>query len=240
VVAVDNLSLAVKDREFLVIVGPSGCGKTTTLRLITGLETPDSGNIYIAGELVNDVDVSKRGVHMVFPHFALWPHMKVLDEKKDSNLGFPLKIRKWMGAHIKNRVLEVSHSVGIEEQLFSRKPDQLSEGQKQKVAIGRGIVVVPRVFLMDDPMTNIDPPSRLRVREEILRVHRQVNTTTIYVTHNMADAMSMADRIAIMKDGSLIQIGTPDEVYYQPVDSFVSSFVRSYEAALPPRWRKTG
>ncbi len=240
IVAVSNLSLEVRDKEFLVIVGPSGCGKTTALRLIAGLETPDSGNIFISGERVNDIETHKRGVQMVFPSFALWPHMRVLDDKSYSNLGFPLKIRKWTDAHIKNRVLEVSHSIGIEEKLFKRKPDQLSEGQKQKVAIGRAVVVVPRVFLMDDPMTNIDPPSRLRVREEILKVHRQVRTTTIYVTHNMADAMALADRIAVMKDGRVVQVGTPDEVFYQPVDGFVGSFVRSYEAAVPPRFKKIG
>ncbi|MDP2744340.1 MAG: ABC transporter ATP-binding protein [Dehalococcoidia bacterium] len=239
VVAVNNLSLEVRDREFLVIVGPSGCGKTTTLRLIAGLEDPDTGEVYIGGERVNDVDVSKRGVHMVFPSFALWPHMRVMDEKGYSNLSFPLKVRQWMGDRIKSRMLEVSQKVGIEESLFKRKPSQLSEGQKQKVAIGRAIVVVPRVLLMDDPMTNIDPPSRLQVREEILKVHRQVNTTTIYVTHNMADAMALADRIAVMRDGAVVQVGTPEEIYHQPLDSFVSGFVRSYEAALPTRWRKT-
>ena len=238
VVAVDNLSLEIRHRESLVIVGPSGCGKTTTLRLISGLDVPDNGDIYIGGERVNDLDVSRRGVHMVFPSFALWPHMRVMDEKGFSNLSFPLKVRKWMGDRIKDRTLEVTQKVGIEEKLFKRKPDQLSEGQKQKVAIGRAIVVVPRVLLMDEPMSNIDPPSRLKVREEILRVHREVDTTTVYVTHNMADAMSMADRIAVMKDGRMVQVGTPREIYHQPVDGFVSDFVRSYEAALPAQWRR--
>lgn len=235
IVAVNDFSLEAREREFLVLVGPSGCGKTTILRVIAGLEDADAGDILIDGERVNNVDVGKRGVQMVFPSFALWPHMKVLDDKGYTNLSFPLKVREWVGERIKSRTREVTNSLGIEEKLFDRKPSQLSEGQKQKIAIGRAIVVLPRVLLMDEPMSNIDPPSRLRVRQEIKDMHRQVSTTIIYVTHNMADAMALADRIAVMREGTLVQIGTPEEIYYKPVDGFVSGFMRSYEAAVPRR-----
>lgn len=238
VLAVNNLSLETQEKEFLVIVGPSGCGKTTTLRLIAGLETPDSGNIYIGGKLVNDVGPGKRGVQMIFPNYALYPHMKVLSEKDYSNLNFALKIRHWMDKDIKARVEDVASRVGIEKRLFSRKPDTLSEGEKQRVAIGRAIVVPPQVFLMDDPMTNLDPPRRVQVREEIVKVHRELGTTTVYVTHNMADAMGMADRIAVMQDGSIIQLATPEELYYHPLNDFVQDFIRAFDSALSWKGRR--
>ncbi len=232
VLAVDNLSLEIKDMEFFVVVGPSGCGKTTTLRLIAGLEEPDSGNIYFDNNLMNKVKVSERHVQMIFHNYALWPHMQVMSEREYSNLNFALKIRKWLGRDIKDRAEEVTSKIGIENQLLSRKPDELSDGQKQKVAIGRAIVIPPKVFLMDDPMTNIDPPSRLRIREEILKFHKQLRTTTVYVTHNMADAMAMADRIAVMREGRLLQVDTAKELYYHPLDQFVANFIRSYDSSL--------
>ncbi len=238
VLAVNNLSLDIRDREFLVLVGPSGCGKTTTLRLIAGLELPDSGNIYIEDELMTTVEVGRRGVQMIFQNYALWPHMKVMDEKKYANLNFALKIRNWLEKEIKDRVEDITHRVGIESQLFLRKPTELSEGQKQKVAIGRAIVIPPRVFLMDDPMTSIDPPSRVALREEILKVHKQLRTTTIYVTHNMADAMAMADRIAVMKEGSILQVDTPEALYDHPRDNFVTDFIRSYDSSFAWRSRR--
>jgi multiple sugar transport system ATP-binding protein len=235
VLAVNDLNLEINDREFLVIVGPSGCGKTTTLRLIAGLEEPDSGNIYIDDVLMNDVKVGQRGVQMIFEHYALWPHMKVFDEKSYTNLNFALKIRKWLDKEIRGRAAEITEKIGIDNQLFSRKPDELSAGQKQRVAIGRAIMIPPMVFLMDDPMTNIDPPSKLDVRREILTVHEQLRTTTIYVTHNMADAMEMADRIAVMKDGSIIQVDTPDNLYQHPLNDFVAGFIHAYDSSFA--WR---
>jgi multiple sugar transport system ATP-binding protein len=235
VLAVNNLSLEIRDKEFMVLVGPSGCGKTTTLRLIAGLEQPDSGTIYIDDKRMNEVEVGRRGVQMIFPNYALWPHMKVMHEKEYTNFTFALKIRKWLNKDIKNRVEDISRRIGIDSQLFPRKPGELSEGQKQKVAIGRAIVIPPRVFLMDDPMTNIDPPSRIRLREEILKVHQQLQTTTIYVTHNMADAMAMADRIAMMKEGRILQVDTPEELYYHPRDHFIADFIRSYDSSMA--WR---
>lgn len=238
VLAVNNLSLEARDKEFLVLVGPSGCGKTTTLRLIAGLEQPDSGNIYIEDELMTTVEVGRRGVQMIFQNYALWPHMKVMDEKKYSNLNFALKVRNWLEKEIKERVQDITQRVGIESKLFLRKPNELSEGQRQKVAIGRAIVIPPKVFLMDDPMTNIDPPSRISLREEILKVHKQLKTTTIYVTHNMADAMAMADRIAVMREGSILQVDTPEALYNRPRDKFVGDFIRSYDSSFP--WRSRG
>ncbi len=238
VLAVNNLSLDARDKEFLVLVGPSGCGKTTTLRLIAGLEQPDSGNIYIEDELMTTVEVGRRGVQMIFQNYALWPHMKVMDEKKYSNLNFALKVRNWLEKEIKEKVEDITQRVGIESKLFLRKPDALSEGQRQKVAIGRAIVIPPKVFLMDDPMTNIDPPSRISLREEILKVHKQLQTTTIYVTHNMADAMAMADRIAVMREGSILQVDTPEALYHGPRDNFVGDFIRSYDLSFP--WRSRG
>ncbi len=237
VLAVNNLSLDIRDREFLVLVGPSGCGKTTTLRLIAGLEEPDQGNIYIDDERMNDVGPGRRGVQMIFQGYALWPHMRVMDEKDYANINFALKIRKWLAKDIKTRVEEITRRVGIDPKLFSRKADQLSEGQKQKVAIGRAIVVPPKVFLMDDPLTHIDPPSRIRLREEILSVHRQLQTTTLYVTHNMADAMAMADRMAVMKEGSILRVDTPEEIYDHPRDDFIADFIRSYDSSVTRRGR---
>lgn len=237
VLAVSNLSLDIKEREFLVLVGPSGCGKTTTLRLIAGLEKPDSGNIYIDDDLMNQVKVGRREVQMIFHNYALWPHMKVSGEKGYDNLSFALKVRKWLDRDIKDRVGDIAGRIGIDSQLFSRKPGQLSDGQKQRVAIGRAIVIPPKVFLMDDPMTNLDPPSKIRVREEILKVHEQLRTTTLYVTHNMADAMAMADRIAVMKEGSILQVDTPEKLYHHPLDDFVADFIRSYDSSST--WRRT-
>ena len=233
VLAVNDLTLETRDREFLVIVGPSGCGKTTTLRLIAGLEQADQGQIYIDQECMNEVEVGRRGVQMIFQHYALWPHMKVMDDKKYTHLNFALKIRNWIDRDIRSRVGEITRRVGLESPLFSRKPHQLSDGQKQKVAIGRAIVIPPKVFLMDDPMTNIDPPGRIALRAEILNVHKQLQTTTLYVTHNLADAMAMADRIAVMREGTILQVGSPEDLYTHPRNSFVADFIRSYDS-FPP------
>ncbi len=234
-VAVNDLTLHIPDREFLVLVGPNGCGKTTTLRLIAGLEQPDSGSIYIDHELVNELGPGRRGVQMIFQSYALWPHMKVMDEKSYANVNFALKVRRWLRADIRDRVREVARRVGIGSQLFGRRPHELSEGQKQKVAIGRSIVIPPKVFLMDEPMSNIDPPSRIALREEILTMHRELGTTTVYVTHNMADAMAMADRIAVMREGAILQVGAPEEIYTHPRGPFVVDFIRSYDISFGTR-----
>lgn len=231
VVAVNNLSFVVNDKEFMVIVGPSGCGKTTTLRLLAGLEKQDSGHILIDGEIVDDVPVGKRGVQMVFQNYALWPHMKVFDEKDLTNVSFALKIRNWLPQNIMRRVQEVSNKVGLEKQWFSRKPHQLSEGQKQRVAIGRSLVIPPRILLLDEPVTNLDPPSRVKMRKEIRKLHDEVGLTTLYVTHNMADALSMADRIAVMKDGLFIQMATPQELWEHPANDFVADFLEAYSTS---------
>jgi len=227
VAAVDDFTITVKPAEFLVVVGPSGCGKTTLLRLIAGLEKQDSGHIYLDGVLVDDVPAGRRGVQMIFQSYALWPHMKVLDERRYSNISFALKIRNWRLEDIAARLSDVTRRVGLERKLFSRKPDQLSPGQKQRVALARAMTVSPKVFLFDEPLSNLDPPSRVKVRQEIKRWHREQGATTMYVTHNMADAIAMADRIAIMRNGQLVQVGTLQELLENPVDVFVRDYLRS-------------
>jgi len=227
--AVNNVNLEVADGEFFVLVGPNGCGKTTILRLIAGLIDPDSGNIYIEDKLVNDLKPVERSVSMVFQGYALWPHMKVFDEKTYTNLSFALKIQKNLTEKIRSTVRNVADQVGIERKLFSRKPGQLSEGQKQKVAIGRAITIPPKVFLMDEPLSNLDPPSRLRVMTEIKRIHDELKTTTLFVTQNLVEAMTMADRIAIMKEGTIQQVDTPEQVYNHPANEFVTDFIKYHD-----------
>jgi len=231
VAAVNNLNLTIKDQELLAIIGPSGCGKTTLLRLIAGLDTPDSGEIYIGGELANDVKIEKRGVQLVFQNYALWPHMKVFSKDDLTNLSFPMKIRKWLGEDMARRIDRVTASVGIDKTLHNRKPTQLSEGQKQRVALGRALVVVPKALLLDEPMSNLDPPLRIKIRGELRKIHDEYKMTTVLVTHNMADAVAIADRLAVMKDGAIAQIGSPREVYDRPVDNFVADFIRCYDVA---------
>ena len=228
VVAVNDLNLEVRDGEFFVLVGPNGCGKTTLLRLIAGVIKPDGGNIYIDDVLVNKFKPSERGVRMIFQSYALY-HMKVFDERRYSNLNFALKIRKYMSDKIRTIVSRVAEDVGIERKLFNRMPNELSQGEKQKVAIGRAITIPPKVFLMDEPMSNLDPPSRLRVMREIRRIHQELRTTTIYVTQNLAEAMTIADRLAIMKEGTIQQVGTPDQVRNHPVNEFVADFIKYYD-----------
>jgi ABC-type sugar transport system ATPase subunit len=227
VTAVDEASLDVNGGEFLVIVGESGCGKTTTLRLIAGLEQPDSGSIYINGVPVNEVAVGHRGVQMIFQNFALWPHMKVFDEQRYSNLTLPLRVRKWSKDRIAEFLRPLAWKIGIQESFFKRKPTELSGGQQQRVALGRAMVTSPRVMLMDEPLSNIDPPNRLKMRHEILAFHREHRLTTLYVTHNLADGVALADRIAVMHNGKFEQADTPERLMRHPATEYVADFFKA-------------
>lgn len=221
VVAVNKVSLDVVDGELLVLLGPSGCGKTTVLRCIAGLETPDEGEIYIDNMCVNELPPKDRDVAMVFQSYALYPHMRVYD-----NLAFPLKIRKYSRSEIHRRVKEVAELLKIEN-LLDRKPKQLSGGEAQRVALGRAIIRKPKVFLMDEPLSNLDAKLRLYMRAELKRLQKDLGITTIYVTHDQAEAMTMGDRIAVMNHGVIQQLGSPDEIYSKPVNTFVAGFIGS-------------
>jgi multiple sugar transport system ATP-binding protein len=229
VVAVNEASLDVSSGEFLVILGQSGCGKTTTLRLIAGLETPDSGAIFIGGVPVNGVPVGKRGVQMIFQSYALWPHMKVFDEHRYTNLTLPLKIRKWSREKIAEFLRPLARKLGIEESFFQRRPTELSGGQQQRVALGRAMATSPRILLMDEPLSNIDPPNRLKMRGEIMTFHKENGLTTIYVTHNVADGFALADRMAVMRDGRFDQIDRPENLLRHPATAYVADFFKAEE-----------
>ena len=219
--AVDDFNLVVNDKEFIVFVGPSGCGKSTTLRMIAGLEEITSGELYIGGRLVNSIAPKDRDIAMVFQNYALYPHMTVYE-----NMAFALKLRKLPKAEIERRVLEAAEILGITEYL-QRKPKALSGGQRQRVAIGRAIVREPKVFLMDEPLSNLDAKLRNQMRAEIIKLRHRIDTTFIYVTHDQTEAMTLGDRIVIMKDGFIQQIGTPQEVFNHPVNLFVAGFIGS-------------
>ncbi len=221
VAAVDNLSIEIQDKEFAVLVGSSGCGKTTALRMIAGLETVSSGQIYIGDTLVNDLAPKDRDIAMVFQNYALYPHMNVRD-----NMGFGLKIRQLTKEEIDTRVEEAADILGIRD-LLDRKPKELSGGQRQRVAVGRAIVRKPKVFLFDEPLSNLDAKLRVAMRAEISKLHRRLEATIIYVTHDQVEAMTMADRIFIMNKGVLQQTGVPLEVYAHPVNRFVAGFIGS-------------
>jgi multiple sugar transport system ATP-binding protein len=227
VTAVNQANLDVNNGEFLVIVGESGCGKTTTLRLIAGLETPDGGTIFIGGVPVNEVPVGRRGVQMIFQNYALWPHMKVFDERGYTNLSLPLKIRKWSRDQIGEFLRPLARRVGIEERFFQRKPTELSGGEQQRVAVGRALATSPRIMLMDEPLSNIDPPNRLKMRGEIMKFHQEHGLTTIYVTHNLADGTALADRIAVMRNGRFEQIDTAENLMRQPATDYVADFFKA-------------
>lgn len=219
--SVKDFNLAIHDREFIVFVGPSGCGKSTTLRMIAGLEDISDGEFKIDAQVMNDVAPKNRDIAMVFQNYALYPHMTVFD-----NMAFGLKLRKYEKAEIKKRVENAAMILGLTDYL-DRKPAALSGGQRQRVALGRAIVRDAKVFLMDEPLSNLDAKLRVSMRAEIAKLHRRLNTTTIYVTHDQTEAMTMADRIVIMKDGIIQQVGTPQEVYRQPINMFVASFIGS-------------
>ena len=219
VLAVDNFNLEIKDKEFIVLVGPSGCGKSTTLRMVAGLEEISGGELYIGGQLMNDVAPKNRDIAMVFQNYALYPHMTVRE-----NIAFPLKLRKVDKAEIDQRVNQAAEILGITEYL-DRKPKALSGGQRQRVAIGRAIVREPKVLLMDEPLSNLDAKLRNQMRAEIIKLRQRINTTFIYVTHDQTEAMTLGDRIVIMKDGVIQQIGTPQEVFDHPANLFVAGFI---------------
>ncbi|NUQ38851.1 MAG: sn-glycerol-3-phosphate ABC transporter ATP-binding protein UgpC [Caldilineales bacterium] len=221
VVAVNNLSLDIADREFMVYVGPSGCGKSTTLRLLAGLEEISEGTIKIGDRVVNDVPPKDRDIAMVFQSYALYPHMSVYD-----NMAFGLKLRKTPKAEIDAKVKEAAEILGI-SQLLDRKPKALSGGQRQRVAVGRAIVRHPQVFLFDEPLSNLDAKLRVETRANISRLHQQLATTFIYVTHDQVEAMTMASRIAVLKDGILMQVDTPQNLYNRPDNVFVAGFIGS-------------
>ena len=221
VLAVDNVNLEINDREFVVLVGPSGCGKTTTLRMVAGLEEINEGEIYIKDRIVNDLAAKDRNIAMVFQSYALYPHMKVFD-----NMAFGLKMRKIPKEEREKLVNEASEILGIHE-LLDRKPKQLSGGQRQRVALGRAIVRKPDVFLFDEPLSNLDAKLRVQMRTELIKLHTRLKSTSIYVTHDQVEAMTMGDRIVVMNQGLIQQVGSPLELYNTPANLFVAGFIGS-------------
>jgi len=217
--AVKDINLDIEDKEFLVLVGPSGCGKSTTLRAIAGLETATKGEIYIGDRVVNDIPPKDRNIAMVFQNYALYPHMNVFN-----NMAFGLKLRKYPKVEITERVKEAANILGIED-LLQRKPKELSGGQRQRVAVGRAIVRKPYVFLFDEPLSNLDAKLRMQMRTEINKLHIRLQTTMIYVTHDQVEAMTLGNRIAVMKDGYIQQVAEPITVYDKPVNKFVAGFI---------------
>ncbi|MCX5686948.1 MAG: sn-glycerol-3-phosphate ABC transporter ATP-binding protein UgpC, partial [Candidatus Omnitrophica bacterium] len=219
--AIRDINLGIENKEFIVFVGPSGCGKSTTLRIIAGLEEASAGDVYIGDQLVNDVPPKDRNIAMVFQNYALYPHMSVYD-----NMAFGLRLRKYPKAEIDTRVKEAATILGIEK-LLHRKPRELSGGQRQRVAVGWAIVRKPLVFLFDEPLSNLDAKMRVQMRMEIKKLHIRLQTTMIYVTHDQTEAMTMGDRIVVMKDGVIQQIADPIKLYDNPANKFVAGFIGS-------------
>src|SRR5437762_2830562 len=216
-----GIDLAIAEHEFVVLVGPSGCGKSTTLRMIAGLEEITDGEITIDGDVVNDVPPKDRDIAMVFQNYALYPHMTVAE-----NMSFGLRLKRFPKAEIKQRVDEAARILDITE-LLARKPKALSGGQRQRVAMGRAIVRHPKVFLFDEPLSNLDAKLRVQMRTEIKKVHQKVRTTTVYVTHDQVEAMTLADRVVVMNAGLIEQVGTPNDLYHSPITKFVAGFIGS-------------
>jgi multiple sugar transport system ATP-binding protein len=220
-VAVNDVSLEIQDGEFMIFVGPSGCGKTTALRMVAGLEDITEGEISIGGRVVNQLEPKERDVAMVFQNYALYPHMRVRD-----NIAFPLKMQKLPKGEIDERVAEAGRLLGIEE-LLHRKPRELSGGQRQRVAMGRAIVRHPQAFLMDEPLSNLDAKLRVQMRAELVKLHRRLGVTTLYVTHDQTEAMTLGQRVAVMRRGVVQQVDPPQRLYHRPVNTFVASFIGS-------------
>ena len=227
-IGVDNQSLEIQDKEFLVLLGPSGCGKTTTMRMIAGLEEPTAGEIWIGDRLVNDDLPKDRDVAMVFQNYGLYPHMSVFD-----NIAYPLKVRGTPKAEIEPRVQRAAEQVELVD-FLKRKPKALSGGQRQRVALARAIVRTPQVFLMDEPLSNLDAKLRVSMRAELKHLSHQLQVTTVYVTHDQIEAMTLADRVAVMNHGRIQQLGTPDEIYNDPANLFVAGFIGSPAMNLVP------
>ncbi|MCF7869782.1 MAG: sn-glycerol-3-phosphate ABC transporter ATP-binding protein UgpC [Candidatus Omnitrophica bacterium] len=221
VIAVSDLSLEIKDKEFVVLLGPSGCGKSTTLRMLAGLETPTFGDILIGDKKVNDMPAKDRDIAMVFQNYALYPHMNIRN-----NLAFALKLRRYSRDEIKKRVKEAADILGIGH-LLDRKPKEISGGERQRVAVGRAIVRKPQAFLFDEPLSNLDAKLRVQMRTEIKKLHIKIKSTMVYVTHDQTEAMTLGDRVAIMKNGKLFQFDTPLNVYDKPANKFVAGFIGS-------------
>ncbi|MFY0597816.1 MAG: sn-glycerol-3-phosphate ABC transporter ATP-binding protein UgpC [Cognatishimia sp.] len=219
--ALQDLSLHIEDGEFLVLVGPSGCGKSTALKMLGGLENATGGEVWIGDQMVNDFASRDRDIAMVFQSYALYPHMSVFD-----NIAFPLQIAKTPKAEIEKRVLAVAETLQLEQHL-QRKPGHLSGGQRQRVAMGRAIIRRPSVFLMDEPLSNLDAKLRVKMRAEVAQIQRKLNVTTVYVTHDQVEAMTMGDRVALMRDGVLQQVAPPDVMYHDPANTFVAAFIGS-------------
>ena len=228
-VAVDRVNLEIENREFIAVVGPTGCGKTTLLRLIAGVEKPDDGHIYIHGKCVDDVNPARRGVRMVFQEHALWPHMRIFHKDLASNLSFGMQLRKQLPQSIENTAHLVAKKLGIAKNLFPRKPEQLSAGQKQVVGIGRALTIIPRILLLDEPLAHVDPPHRLALRRELKAYHEKMGSIALYVSHNLPEAFSMADRIAVMQAGKIIQIDSPSEIRSHPANEFVEDYIKCFE-----------
>lgn len=226
IVAVDQLDLTVKQGEFLVVIGESGCGKTTLLRVIAGLETPETGEVLIGGVPMNDVPAGRRNVQLIFQNYALWPHMRIFDDRKYANLTLPLRIRKWSVEAIRELIRPLATRLNIDERLFSRKPQELSAGQQQRIALGRAMTTSPQILLMDEPFSNLDPGNRRRVREEIRTFHREQHLTTIFVTHNLEDAIELGDRIALMHQGRIEQVDTAENLMRHPATERVADYFR--------------
>ncbi len=222
VTAVENVNLTINDREFIVLVGPSGCGKSTTLRMVAGLEEISKGGIYINDRKINDVPPKDRDIAMVFQNYALYPHMTVR-----RNMAFGLELRKYPQAEIDKRVQEAAAILGLSDEMLERKPKALSGGQRQRVAVGRAIVRKPQAFLFDEPLSNLDAKMRVQMRTEISKLHTRLSTTMIYVTHDQVEAMTMGDRIVVMKDGRIQQVAEPLEIYHNPANVFVAGFIGS-------------
>ncbi len=234
VVAVEDLSLEIDDGEFIVLLGPSGCGKTTTMRMVAGLEEPTSGDILIGGKRVNDVPARDRGVAMVFQNYALYPHMTV-----GENIGYPLKVRGIGKEKRAEMVRDAAGKVGLGE-LVARRPAELSGGQRQRVALARAIVRTPSLFLMDEPLSNLDAKLRTVMRAQLKHLQGELRTTTIYVTHDQVEAMTLADRICILNSARIQQLGTPKEIYARPANSFVAGFIGSPPMNLVPVGKQDG
>lgn len=224
----DDIDLEIKDREFVVLLGPSGCGKSTLLRMIAGLEKPSFGEIFIGNQCVNNIHPKDRDIAMVFQNYALYPHLDVYD-----NMAFGLRVRKMARCEVKRRVLNAADVLGLEEYLDS-KPKELSGGQRQRVALGRAMVREPKVFLMDEPLSNLDAKLRVQMRSEIKKLHKKLNATFIYVTHDQTEAMTMGDKIVVLDKGVIQQVGSAQEIYNNPKNTFVASFMGSYPMNLLP------